>query len=431
MSSSPTPTSLIKLLKWIWRNLAMLSLGLLCLLLLFIPIIANDIPLWVHTQEHSFSPLLSPTYADQLVEEKEDKTFFTLGSYDWSAFQDGSYIWPIVPYSHTSNTERIPAAYPPLHPNPTFSKLADPPLLSRHWLGSSLGVDLLASILYGSRNSLIIVLGAGFLSLVLASLIGGLAVYFKNKPFHSSLWDFGWIILGLLGVYFWTFYSRQHLPSSLQETASKLLITCLIIGIWWIGKKVFKRIPFSFFQPSIRISLDFLILKLIEVLNTFPALMLIISLSIFFGNDVWDMVLILSLLGWTGLARIIRTEAFKLSTSGFIRTAEGLGISPISIFFRHYLPNMVSPLILPMSSSLKVLLLVESSLSYLNIGLASNQPSLGRLIATGTTNLSDWWTILFPGLTLCFLILTLHIIGEKIRDWVDPFMVPEAENRLI
>ena len=261
-------------------------------------------------------------------------------------------------------------------------------------------------------------------------IAGGLSSFYRNTFLGFSLWDILWLILAACATYFWVFYSRQYLPSTFGEGVIRLSIF-LIIGFgWWIGRRLFHRIPLAPFQPRFQISPDLLILKLIELLNTFPGLMAIISLSIFFGNTLMDLILILGLLSWTGLARIIRTEAFKLSDSGFIQTAEGIGMRPLSILFRHYLPNLVSPLIIPLSTLLRGLLLLESALSFLKIGLKESVPSLGRLIAGTITDYSSWWNILFPGLTLCLLILSLHILGEKIRDWFDPYMSSGSFNLL-
>ena len=422
-------TYLLKQLSHVWENLTILFLLSFCTVLLFLPLVVNDVPLWVNGKEHSFSPALDRNKADQIIESVEGRSIFDLGSYDWQAFEEGTVIWPLIPYTYTSNSSRISRKVPPLAKNTYFSTQGHS-FSGRHWLGSSYGHDLLTDILYSSRTSLLIAISTLLLSLLFAMIAGGLSSFYRNSFIGFSLWDILWLILTACAIYFWVFYSRQYVEISFLEGLIRLAISMLIGLIWWMGRRLFHLIPLGVFQPGFQISPDLLILKLIELLNTFPGLMLIISFSIFFGDTIWDLVLILGLLSWTGLARIIRTEAFKLSESGFIQAAEGIGMRPVSILFKHYLPNLISPLIIPLSTQLRGLLLIESALSFLKIGLKESVPSLGRLIAGTITDYSSWWNILFPGLTLCLLILSLHILGEKIRDRFDPYMSSGSFNLL-
>ncbi|MEM7512682.1 MAG: ABC transporter permease subunit [Bacteroidota bacterium] len=420
---------LLKKLSYVWENLAIIFLLSFSAVLLFLPILVNDVPLWVSGEGNSFSPALNRDKADQIIESIEGRQIFDLSSYDWQAFEGGTIIWPLIPYSPTYNSSRISRKAPPFSRNTYFSEQKHT-LSGRHWLGSSFGHDLLTDILYSSRTSLLIALSTLLLTLLFAMMAGGLSSFYRNRFIPFSIWDVLWLILAACAIYFWVFYTRQYIRLTFVEGISRIGILGLICVTWWVGRQLFHRIPLSPFQATFQISPDLLIIKLIELLTTFPALMLIISFSIFFGNSILDLILILSLLSWTGLARIIRTESFKLADSGFIQTARGLGMSSLTILFRHYLPNLISPLIIPLSTLLRGLLLIESALSFLNIGLSSSVPSLGRLIAGTITDYSSWWNILFPGLTLCLLILSLHILGEKIRDWFDPYM-PAASFKLL
>ncbi|MEM8898726.1 MAG: ABC transporter permease subunit, partial [Bacteroidota bacterium] len=412
-------TYLLKILSYVWENLAILFLLFFSAVLLFLPILVNDVPLWVSGEGHSFSPALDRDKADRIIESVEGRQIFDLSSYDWQDFEGGTIIWPLIPYSHRYQSSRVSVKVPPLSRNTYFAELKHVSS-GRHWLGSSFGHDLLTDILYSSRTSLLIAVSTLFLTLLFAMIAGGLSSFYRNRFVGFSIWDILWLILAVFALYFWVFYTRQYIQLTFLEGVIRIGIFILIGLIWWMGRKLFHFLPLFPFQVTFQISPDLLILKLIELLTTFPALMLIICFSIFFGNTIMDLILILSLLSWTGLARIIRTESFKLAESGFIQTARGLGIPPLTILFRHYLPNLISPLIIPLSGLLRGLLLIESALSFLNIGLNSSIPSLGRLIGSTITDYSSWWNILFPGLTLCLLILSLHILGEKIRDWFDP-----------
>lgn len=418
-------TYLLNKLSHLWENLATIFLISFCAILLFLPILVNDVPLWVSGEKHSFSPALNRTKADQIIESLEGRQIFDLSSYDWQAFEGGTVIWPLIPYSYTYNSSRVSRKVPPLSGNDYFSQ-RNHIFSGRHWMGSSFGHDLLTDILYSSRNSLLIAFSTLLLTLLFALIAGGVSSFYRNTFIGFSIWDILWLILAGCSVYFWGFYSRQYIQITLLESVTRIGILALIGSAWWIGRTLFHRIPFSPFKPRFQISPDLLIIRLIELLTTFPALMLIISFSIFFGNTILDLILILSLLSWTGLARIIRTETFKLAESGFIQTAKGLGMPPLMILFRHYLPNLISPLIIPLSTQLRGLLLIESALSFLGIGLNPSIPSLGRLIAGTITDYSSWWNIIFPGLMLCLLILSLQILGEKIRDWFDPYISTDS-----
>ncbi len=168
---------------------------------------------------------------------------------------------------------------------------------------------------------------------------------------------------------------------------------------------------------------DILISRVIEVVICFPTLFLILAvLAIVREPSIYWVVILLGLIRWTGPARLIRGEFFKARGADYVIAARGLGLPTRRIIFRHLVPNCISPVLVTASFGVAGAILIESSLSFLGIGVAPPMPSWGELGSEGRQFISQglYHLILYPGIATFVTVTAFNLLGEGIRDAMDP-----------
>ncbi|HEY0093354.1 MAG TPA: ABC transporter permease [Archangium sp.] len=166
---------------------------------------------------------------------------------------------------------------------------------------------------------------------------------------------------------------------------------------------------------------DELLMRLTDVLLAFPGLLLALFLTAVLGPSLAHVVLALSLTGWTGYARLARAQVLTLRERDYVQAARALGASDARILWHHLLPNAAGPLLIQATSALPGTLLAESSLSFLGLGAPPGTASWGALVDQGTQYLLVAPHVaLFPGLALALAVLGFHLLGDAVRDTLDP-----------
>lgn len=167
--------------------------------------------------------------------------------------------------------------------------------------------------------------------------------------------------------------------------------------------------------------LDRLLMRLVDGLLAFPWLFLLIALAAFVPPSIPTLVLLLGGTGWMTLSRLARAEFLSLRRRDFVLAARGLGMTETSIFFRHVLPNVGTPLVVATTLRIGYLILAEASLSFLGLGVQPPDASWGNMIAEGRHLLSSaWWVFTFPALGLVATVVSLHSVADVLRDSLDP-----------
>jgi peptide/nickel transport system permease protein len=179
-------------------------------------------------------------------------------------------------------------------------------------------------------------------------------------------------------------------------------------------------------------SVDALIMRVADIQSTFPAIliaMLIDGVSrALFGEQrneqvvFWVMVLSIGLSFWVQYARTVRGSTLVEKNKDYVLAARLIGIRPGLILFRHVLPNVVGPVLVIATINLALAIITEATLSFLGVGLPSTQPSLGTMIQIGQKYLfaGEWWIAIFPGMTLAALVLSVNLLGDWLRDALNP-----------
>jgi peptide/nickel transport system permease protein len=166
---------------------------------------------------------------------------------------------------------------------------------------------------------------------------------------------------------------------------------------------------------------DLIGMRLIEILEAIPSLVLLIAITASYGRNIYLMMAVIGLLRWTGDARFIRAEFLKLRNLDFVQAAVASGLPKRSIIFRHMLPNGISPVLVSASFGVASAILLESVLSFLGLGLV-DEPSWGEMLNQARAGGAgfNWWIATFPGLLIFLTVFSYNLVGEASRDALDP-----------
>jgi peptide/nickel transport system permease protein len=167
---------------------------------------------------------------------------------------------------------------------------------------------------------------------------------------------------------------------------------------------------------------DLIGMRLVEIIQSIPRLILLLIVTASFGRSIYLMMVVIGLVSWTGNARFIRAEFLKLRKQDFVQAGIAAGLPLRSILFRHMLPNGIAPVLVESSFGIAGAILLESTLSFLGLGLAPEDSSWGQLLnqaRSGGTGF-NWWIATFPGLAIFLTVFAYILIGEAMRDALDP-----------
>ncbi len=166
---------------------------------------------------------------------------------------------------------------------------------------------------------------------------------------------------------------------------------------------------------------DSVLMRFVDIMLCFPTFFLILAVIAFIGPSIWNIMFIIGLTGWMGVARLVRAETLSLKERDFVAAARAQGAGTGRIMFRHILPNTLAPILVAATLGVAGAILVESGLSFLGIGVQPPTPSWGNILTAGKDNIEfAWWLSLFPGLAIFLTVLAYNLLGEGIRDAVDP-----------
>ncbi len=169
-------------------------------------------------------------------------------------------------------------------------------------------------------------------------------------------------------------------------------------------------------------AVDFFGMRIVEIMMAIPTFFLIITIVAFFPRSLFNIMFIIGITSWTGDARFIRAEFLKLRKQDFVLAAQSLGLPLRSILFKHMLPNGITPVLVNATFGIAGAIFIEAALSFLGFGVAPPTPSWGQMLSLGvsTTGRFLWWLTLFPGLAIFLTVLAYNLVGEALRDAIDP-----------
>ncbi|MEY3443877.1 MAG: hypothetical protein RLZZ519_2158 [Bacteroidota bacterium] len=300
---------------------------------------------------------------------------------------------------------------------------------SWHFLGTDRdGRDVISGLIHGTRISLTIGLVATGIAGIIGMILGSLAGYFGDTRFQLST---AGMILGFIGIILGYFYGFQVRGRVLSEALAKgpmsifpqfLLSLIILFGItlFFIQlSKPFKNVPFLGKRRDVWI--DMIISRITEVFSTIPILLLIITvMALTEKRSIFFIMVIIGVLGWTGVARFTRAEMLRTRSQEYIEAARSLGFSNFRLMFWHALPNSLASVVVVLTFGVAGAIGLEAALSFLGIGVPDNVVTWGSLLRASRSSLSAWWLSVFPGMAVFLTVTAINVIGEGFRDAIDP-----------
>ena len=166
---------------------------------------------------------------------------------------------------------------------------------------------------------------------------------------------------------------------------------------------------------------DAIMMRIVDTLYGIPFIILIILLMVIFGRNLILLFLAIGAVEWLTMARIVRSQVLNLYKQEFILAAEAMGVSKLNIIFRHLIPNAMGPVIVYATLTVPQIMLLESFLSFLGLGVQPPLSSWGLLIRDGAVSMEEyWWLLIFPSLAFSLTLFSLNFIGDGLRDAIDP-----------
>ena len=166
---------------------------------------------------------------------------------------------------------------------------------------------------------------------------------------------------------------------------------------------------------------DETIMRIVDTWAALPFIMVALVIRLIFGQSYGVLIILLALLSWPGAVRLVRAEALSLRTRDYVAMAKVSGASTPRILFKHILPSVWNVVLVTASLQMGGIILVEATLSFLNVGIPAPTPSWGSMTSAGKDYLKDaWWVAMFPGLAIFFVVMAGNFFGDWLRDRLDP-----------
>lgn len=332
-------------------------------------------------------------------------------------WHEGGYDWVVFP----------PIAFRPgVSGNNQFGQ---PPLAMlragdrafRHWLGTDgSGRDVAAGMVAGCRVALLTASVAMGMAVVAGGLLGGLAGYFGDDRLRlrrGLLWA---NLLALpVAVFFalvprWFFLAHQSGSGEWLRAAMTFGAILLVFNV--LGWLLCRR---AWFAERVTVPADFVIMRLADVFDSVPRLLLVVALAAISASGVPPVLLVVGIIGlfsWPDVARLLRAELLRVRELEFVQAARALGFSDGHILWKHALPNAMRPVLVAVSLGAAGAVLLEAGLAFLGFTSGAAGASWGSLLHEARNHMTAWWTAVFPGLALCWTLLALHALGDALAE---------------
>jgi peptide/nickel transport system permease protein len=369
------------------------------------PFIANDVPLISRDEKGIHFPVM-----EELLRGNHGMN----ANVDWKAHPQQVILYaPVVWKAGASDVPNCDYVSPfaAQYREDNSGRRTVLPIRFRHFLGTDVrGTDVLADVIYGARISLMIALFSATFATFLGILLGGFAAWFGNDRWKLSIGKLIAAIVVLIPVI--------HLLTTSDLVGGTMVLKWMLVGgllaVGYFGGIYFDK--HRFFPFRLALPLDAFIMRLTELMSSFPKIILILVFA-GFGKPSWvNVVLILSFTGWTEISRVVRAEFQRIGRFQYIDAARVTGARDVRIIFHHILINALPSVSVAFVYTIVTNVLIESGLSFLGIGVPPDIVTWGSLLSSGKENLNAWWLILLPGLLLAFTISALQTIATAFRE---------------
>jgi peptide/nickel transport system permease protein len=400
---------------------AVWSLRLLILIFLIgisADFIANERPYYCQINGKSYFPAFKGYGVDIGVANWPNE----LSNVNWRELKYDKVVWAIIPYSPTLD-----------YANKDFvSPLATQSVPSKRWkhyLGTdNLGRDVLSGMIHGTTVAMMVGVVSMSVALLLGLFFGSMAGYYGDNKLKMTRLTFILNIVALPFAIFYAFGVRSYTLTDALSTSLLLFVGQLILSFFILAAiqsipnlldRFFKKIPYLGAEVSVPI--DIIISRLIEILESIPSLLLILSIvAVMEKPSLMVVMVIIGLTRWTGIARYLRGELLRVRSLEYVEAAQALGFPEWRIILRHTLPNSLTSVLISVSFGIASAILTESSLSFLGIGVPPEAVTWGSMLSLARGVPQAWWVAIFPGFAIFITVTIFNLIGDGLTDALDP-----------
>jgi peptide/nickel transport system permease protein len=359
---------------------------------------ANMRPLWCKIDQKTYWPVFESLFSKQLNTE-----FIAFDEQNkWQSLPSSDRIMPLVPF-----TAAIRSPQKGL-----------PPLTSvhgiRHWLGTDEnGRDVLACLITGAKTCLLTAVLVLLVSLIVGGILGGVAGYFGNDQL-TLRWST--VLLGLLSILiavFFLFLSRKGQSEAGLTWVQIIGITSIITMCAYLLEQLAQK--FHIGDKTTTIPVDTIVMRMAEIFESIPLLvLLLISASLIKDRTLTKVIILIGVFIWTGTARFLRSELLKVRKMDYIAAAQRLGIPTWRVLLQHAMPNAIRPVLLMLTLSASSAILIESALSFLNLGSTDiTVITWGKMLQTARNDIELWWVWLPPGVLIAVVCYALFVWNDR------------------
>lgn len=376
---------------------------------LFGDFLANEQPIYCKVEGKTYFPI----FRDYLVKLDWAKPYPEFLYTPWLDQEFDSALLPLIPYSyHTQDPKNVNYKSP-------FANQTITSWRYRHWLGTdNLGRDIAAGLINGTRTAMLVGIIAMGIAAILGISIGAVAGYFGDDRLR---WSRAKVLLNLIGVALGIFYAFM-LRSYALQTGSFLWELLLSLAIFVLIILLF-RLPVSLLErwkplaKKIAIPIDLIVMRTIEIKRSIPTLLLLLAiLALISRPNIFYVMAIIGLLGWTGIAQFMRAEMLRIKGLEFMEATRALGYSHSRILLKHAIPNGLSPVLVSIAFGIAGAVLTEASLSFIGIGVPTDQVSWGSMLFAARSAPYAWWLGIFPGLAIFITVTAFNLVGEGLTE---------------
>ena len=392
---------------------------LLIIIAVLADVLANEKPLACKYRGETYFPVFREYLVDlgiaEWPQEFQNAEWKDL-EYEWSVF-------PPVPYLPKNLDANNSQSVGPFDDQDVRSTRW------RHWLGTDeLGHDILSGMIHGTRIALIVGLVSMSIASFIGILLGSLAGYFGDNRLKVSRGRLYLNIVTFIFALFYGFGSRSYtLGDAINVSFGSFMVEFMIslvivIGIFMLMNLLFapllKKVPVL--KQRVNVPVDIVVMRMIEIMLSIPTLFLIIAICAIAKPSIFIVMAVIGLTSWTGIARFIRAELLRVRSLEYIEAAHALGFSELRTIFRHAIPNALSPVLIAIAFGIASAILIESTLSFLGIGVPPETFTWGSLLSAARQSPSAWWLAIFPGLAIFLTVTVYNLVGEGLTDALDP-----------
>jgi peptide/nickel transport system permease protein len=259
------------------------------------------------------------------------------------------------------------------------------------------------------------------MAVLIGLLLGTIAGSFGDERLKTKRGRLWMTLLGIPVAWFFAVIRRQYELSIATDT-----------GVWWetigilagvllifnVAGGMLSRI--AFFSKPVTLPADLFVMRLAEIFNALPKLVVIIAFSVLMhrqSESVWLLIALIGVLSWTGVARYVRAELLRIRELDYVTAARGLGMPDARILLRHAMPNAMRPVLVALALGVAGAVMLEASLSFLGFGGESLKGvSWGSLLSRENAQANPvkaWWVMMFPGLMICLTVLAFNHLAEQ------------------